>query len=91
MSIPDQYLTRRCNENFGLTSWRDLLRHLATLTLNSVTTPINPNYSFTVIATSTDLRGRGPSSFSASSRETRFGPLDPIPISGYRPVFPRDR
>jgi hypothetical protein len=41
-----------------LTSLRDLLRHLATMTLNSVTSPINPDYSFTVTATPTDLQRR---------------------------------
>ncbi len=45
-------------EGTALTSWRDLLRHLATLTLNSITTPINPNYSFTVTATPTELQRR---------------------------------
>ncbi len=49
---------QRTHEGTPLTSWRDLLRHLASLTLNSVTTPINPNYSFTVAATPTDLQRR---------------------------------
>ncbi len=48
----------RSDEGTPVTSLRDLLRHLATLTLNSVTTPINPNYSFTVSATPTDLQKR---------------------------------
>ena len=48
----------RTDEGTPLTSWRDLLRHLATLTLNSITTPVNPNYSFTVTATPTDLQRR---------------------------------
>ncbi len=34
------------------------LRHLATMTLNSGTTPINPDYSFTVTATPTALQER---------------------------------
>jgi transposase len=46
----------RTDEGTPLTSLRDLLRHLATLTLNSVITPVNPNYSFTVTATPTDLQ-----------------------------------
>ena len=46
----------RTDEGTPLTSLHDLLRHLATLTLNSVTTPVNPNYSFTVTATPTDLQ-----------------------------------
>ncbi len=41
-----------------LTSFRDLLRHLATLNLNTATTPINPNYSFTVTTTPTNLQRR---------------------------------
>ncbi len=48
----------RTDHGTPLTSLRDLLRHLATLTLNSVTTPINPNYSFTVTATPTHLQKR---------------------------------
>ncbi len=48
----------RSDEGTPVISLRDLLRHLATLTLNSVTTPINPNYSFTVTATPTDLQRR---------------------------------
>jgi len=48
----------RTDEGTPLTSLRDLLRHLATLTLNSVTSPINPDYSFTVTATPTDLQRR---------------------------------
>jgi transposase len=46
----------RTDEGTPLTSLRDLLRHLATLTLNSVITPLNPSYSFTVTATPTDLQ-----------------------------------
>jgi transposase len=46
----------RTDEGTPLTSLRDLLRHLATLTLNTVITPLNPNYSFTVTATPTDLQ-----------------------------------
>jgi transposase len=46
----------RTDEGTPLTSLRDLLRHLATLTLNSVITPLNPNCSFTVTATPTDLQ-----------------------------------
>lgn len=46
----------RTDEGAPLSSLRDLLRHLATLTLNSVITPVNPNYSFTVTATPTDLQ-----------------------------------
>jgi hypothetical protein len=46
----------RTDDGTPLTSLRDLLRHLATLTLNSVITPLNPNYSFTVTATPTDLQ-----------------------------------
>ena len=49
---------RKTDEGTPLTSLRYLLRHLATLTLNSVTTPINPDYSFTVTATPTDLQRR---------------------------------
>ncbi|MAG96759.1 MAG: IS1634 family transposase [Rhodospirillaceae bacterium] len=41
-----------------ISSLRDLLRHLATLTLNTVSTPINPDYSFTLTATPTDLQNR---------------------------------
>ena len=48
----------RTDEGTALTSFRDLLGHLGTLTLNSVTTPINPDYSFTVTATPTDLQQR---------------------------------
>jgi len=47
---------RKTDKGTPLTSLRDLIRHLATLTLNSVTTPINPSYSFTVTATPTDLQ-----------------------------------
>ena len=46
----------RTDEGTPITSLRDLLRHLATQTLNSVTTPINKEYSFTVTATPTDLQ-----------------------------------
>ena len=49
---------RRTDDGIPLTSFRDLLRHLASLTLNSVVTPINPDYSFTVTATPTDLQRR---------------------------------
>ena len=48
----------RTDEGTPITSLRDLLRHLATMTLNSVTTPINPDYSFTVTTTPTDLQRR---------------------------------
>jgi hypothetical protein len=48
----------RTDQGTPLTSFRDLLRHLASLTLNSVTTPINPDYSFTLTATPTDLQKR---------------------------------
>jgi hypothetical protein len=48
----------RTDEGTPLSSLHDLLRHLATMTLNSVTTPINPDYSFTVTATPTDLQKR---------------------------------
>ena len=48
----------RTDEGTALTSLRDLLAHLGTLTLNRVTTPINPDYSFTVTATPTDLQQR---------------------------------
>jgi hypothetical protein len=46
----------RTDQGTPLTSFRDLLRHLATLTLNTVSTPLNPNYSFTVTATPTELQ-----------------------------------
>jgi hypothetical protein len=48
----------RTDQGTPVTSLRDLLHHLATLTLNSVTTPINTDYSFTVTATPTDLQTR---------------------------------
>ena len=48
----------RSDEGTPVLCLRDLLRHLATLTLNAVTTPINPNYSFTVTATPTHLQTR---------------------------------
>lgn len=48
----------RTDDGTALASFRDLLRHLATQTLNSVTTAINPNYSFTVTATPTNLQRR---------------------------------
>lgn len=48
----------RTDQGTALTSFRDLLRHLASLTLNSVVAPINPDYSFTVTATPTDLQRR---------------------------------
>jgi len=48
--------SHRTDNGTPITSLRDLLRHLATLTLNSVTTPVNPTYSFTVTATPTDLQ-----------------------------------
>jgi len=48
----------RTDEGTPLTSFRDLLRHLASLTLNSVVAPINPDYSFTVTATPTRLQRR---------------------------------
>ena len=48
----------RTDQGTPLTSFRDLLRHLATLTLNTVSTPINPNYSFTVTATPTQLQSK---------------------------------
>ena len=48
----------KTDEGTPLTSLRDLLRHLATMTLNAVTSPINPDYSFTVTATPTDLQRR---------------------------------
>ncbi len=47
---------RRTADGIPLTSWRDLLRHLATLSLNTVAMPINPNYAFTVTATPTQLQ-----------------------------------
>ena len=47
---------RRTADGIPLTSWRDLLRHLATLSLNTVAMPINPNYAFTVTATPTELQ-----------------------------------
>ena len=46
----------RTDQGTPITSLRDLLRHLATMTLNSVTMPINPDYSFTVTAKPTDLQ-----------------------------------
>ena len=46
---------RKTDEGTALTSFRDLLRHLATQTLNSVTTPVYPNYCFTVTAKLTYL------------------------------------
>lgn len=46
----------RTDQGIPLSSVRDLLSHLATLTLNTVRTPINPNYSFTVTATPTQLQ-----------------------------------
>jgi len=49
---------RKTDDGTPVTSLRDLLRHLASLTLNSVTTPINPDYNFTVTATPTDLQKR---------------------------------
>jgi hypothetical protein len=49
---------RRTDEGIPLTSFRDLLRHLASLTLNSVVAPINPDYSFTVTATPTKLQAK---------------------------------
>ena len=48
----------KTDEGTPLTSLRDLLRHLATMTLNAVTSPINKDYSFTVTATPTDLQRR---------------------------------
>jgi hypothetical protein len=48
----------RTDDGIALTSFRDLLRHLASLTLNSVVTPINPDYSFTVTATPTQLQAK---------------------------------
>ncbi len=53
-----KWTRQRTHEGTPLASWRDLLRHLASLTINSVTTPINPNYSFTAAATPTDLQRR---------------------------------
>jgi hypothetical protein len=50
--------SHRSDAGGPVTSLRDLLRHLATLTLNSVTMPINPDYSFTVTATPTALQRR---------------------------------
>ncbi len=47
---------RRTDQGTPLTSFRDLLRHLATLTLNTVSTPLNPNYSFSLTATPTELQ-----------------------------------
>ncbi len=47
---------QRTEDGIPVTSLRDLLRHLASLTLNSVSTPINPDYSFTVTATPTKLQ-----------------------------------
>jgi hypothetical protein len=46
----------RTDQGTALTSFRDLLRHLASLTLNTVTTPINPNDRLTLTATPTDLQ-----------------------------------
>ncbi len=46
----------RTDNGTPLTSLRDLLRHLATLTLNSVITPVNPNSTFTATATPTELQ-----------------------------------
>ncbi len=46
----------RSDEGTPITSLRDLLRHLATMTLNTVTMPINPDYSFTVTASPTDIQ-----------------------------------
>ncbi len=48
----------RTDQGGPLTSFRDMLRHLATLNLNTATTPINPKYSFTVTTTPTDLQRR---------------------------------
>lgn len=42
---------RRTDDGAAVTSWRDLLCHMGTLSLNTVARPINPNYAFTVIAT----------------------------------------
>jgi hypothetical protein len=49
---------RKTDMGTPVTSLRDLIRHLGTLTLNSVTTPINPDYNFTVTATPTALQER---------------------------------
>lgn len=47
---------RRTDDGVAVTSWRDLLRHLASLTLNTVAFPINPDYAFTVTANPTKLQ-----------------------------------
>ena len=37
-------------------SFRDLMRHLATMTLNSVASPINKRYTFSLVSTPTALQ-----------------------------------
>jgi len=49
---------RKTDDGTPVSSLRDLMRHMASLTLNTVTTPINRDYSFTVSATPTDLQRR---------------------------------
>ncbi len=46
----------RTDEGTAVTSWRDLLRHLATLSRNTVALPKNPDYAFTVTAAPTQLQ-----------------------------------
>ena len=60
---PSPAAKRKCarhetDDGMQIGDFRDLLRHLGCLTVNTVTTPINPNYSFTVTATPTKLQGR---------------------------------
>ena len=47
---------RRSDHGLPLVSFRDLMRHLATMTLNSVAAPINKRYTFSMVSTPTTLQ-----------------------------------
>ena len=47
---------RRSDHGLPLVSFRDLMRHLATMTLNSVAAPINKRYTFSMVSTPTALQ-----------------------------------
>ena len=47
---------RRSDHGLPPVSFRDLMRHLATLTLNSVAAQINKRYTFSLVSTATALQ-----------------------------------
>ena len=47
---------RRSDHGLPLAGFRDLMRHLATMTLNSVAAPINKRYTFSLVSTPTAVQ-----------------------------------